>query len=135
MYECIWSSVQVSYIIEEYWCHRTPNPDVLCNKRIKFGMYHLNLKGSTKSNDLFLLFQIMSVLTVQVCSWMPSALWNLITLLLGIMPMLSTHLRIIRISLLYRIIKRQVAYSGYTFVLSYFSPVLVTWLFPFGMFF
>ncbi|GAY46513.1 hypothetical protein CUMW_097640, partial [Citrus unshiu] len=43
-----------------------------------------------------------------VCSWMPSAVWNLITLLLGIMPMLSTHLRIIRISLLCRIIKRQV---------------------------
>lgn len=31
-----WSNV-VSYIIEEYRCGRTPNPDVLCNTRIKFG--------------------------------------------------------------------------------------------------
>jgi tRNA-specific 2-thiouridylase len=31
-----WERV-VSYIIEEYRCGRTPNPDVLCNTRIKFG--------------------------------------------------------------------------------------------------
>ncbi|KAI7990543.1 tRNA-specific 2-thiouridylase MnmA [Camellia lanceoleosa] len=30
-----WKNV-VSYIIEEYRCGRTPNPDVLCNTRIKF---------------------------------------------------------------------------------------------------
>lgn len=33
-----WKNV-VSYIIEEYWCDRTPNPDVLCNTRIKFGVF------------------------------------------------------------------------------------------------
>ncbi|KAL1830577.1 hypothetical protein ACET3Z_000228 [Daucus carota] len=33
-----WSNV-VSYIIEEYRCGRTPNPDVLCNTRIKFGAF------------------------------------------------------------------------------------------------
>ncbi|CAA7048481.1 unnamed protein product [Microthlaspi erraticum] len=33
-----WERV-VSYIIEEYRCGRTPNPDVLCNTRIKFGAF------------------------------------------------------------------------------------------------
>ncbi|KAJ4978279.1 hypothetical protein NE237_009059 [Protea cynaroides] len=33
-----WDNV-VSYIIEEYRCGRTPNPDVLCNTRIKFGAF------------------------------------------------------------------------------------------------
>ncbi|KAK7262524.1 hypothetical protein RJT34_30098 [Clitoria ternatea] len=33
-----WNNV-VSYIIEEYHCGRTPNPDVLCNTRIKFGAF------------------------------------------------------------------------------------------------
>ncbi|XP_062029588.1 uncharacterized protein LOC133745518 [Rosa rugosa] len=33
-----WKNV-VSYIIEEYRCGRTPNPDVLCNTRIKFGVF------------------------------------------------------------------------------------------------
>ncbi|XP_047263889.1 tRNA-specific 2-thiouridylase MnmA isoform X3 [Capsicum annuum] len=33
-----WKNV-VSYIIEEYKCGRTPNPDVLCNTRIKFGAF------------------------------------------------------------------------------------------------
>ncbi|GMH00048.1 hypothetical protein Nepgr_001887 [Nepenthes gracilis] len=33
-----WEKV-VSYIIEEYRCGRTPNPDVLCNTRIKFGAF------------------------------------------------------------------------------------------------
>ncbi|KAL9455180.1 hypothetical protein AB3S75_010566 [Citrus x aurantiifolia] len=33
-----WTNV-VSYIIEEYRCGRTPNPDVLCNTRIKFGAF------------------------------------------------------------------------------------------------
>ncbi|KZV34001.1 mitochondrial tRNA-specific 2-thiouridylase 1-like [Dorcoceras hygrometricum] len=33
-----WSNV-VSYIIEEYRHGRTPNPDVLCNTRIKFGAF------------------------------------------------------------------------------------------------
>ncbi|KAK9273011.1 hypothetical protein L1049_017818 [Liquidambar formosana] len=33
-----WENV-VSYIIEEYRCGRTPNPDVLCNTRIKFGAF------------------------------------------------------------------------------------------------
>ncbi|WCJ36897.1 tRNA-specific 2-thiouridylase MnmA [Euphorbia peplus] len=33
-----WKNV-VSYIIEEYRCGRTPNPDVLCNSRIKFGAF------------------------------------------------------------------------------------------------
>nr|VDD02850.1 unnamed protein product [Brassica rapa] len=33
-----WERV-VSYIIEEYKCGRTPNPDVLCNTRIKFGAF------------------------------------------------------------------------------------------------
>ncbi|KAJ4844007.1 hypothetical protein Tsubulata_010781 [Turnera subulata] len=33
-----WDKV-VSYIIEEYRCGRTPNPDVLCNTRIKFGAF------------------------------------------------------------------------------------------------
>ncbi|KAK9929958.1 hypothetical protein M0R45_027023 [Rubus argutus] len=33
-----WNNV-VSYIIEEYRCGRTPNPDVLCNTRIKFGVF------------------------------------------------------------------------------------------------
>ncbi|KAF7843902.1 tRNA-specific 2-thiouridylase mnmA [Senna tora] len=33
-----WKNV-VSYIIEEYCCGRTPNPDVLCNTRIKFGAF------------------------------------------------------------------------------------------------
>ncbi|XP_058735083.1 uncharacterized protein LOC131607051 [Vicia villosa] len=33
-----WKNV-VSYIIEEYRCGRTPNPDVLCNTRIKFGAF------------------------------------------------------------------------------------------------
>ncbi|KAJ8751258.1 hypothetical protein K2173_016439 [Erythroxylum novogranatense] len=33
-----WKNV-VAYIIEEYRCGRTPNPDVLCNTRIKFGAF------------------------------------------------------------------------------------------------
>ncbi|XVE60014.1 hypothetical protein DITRI_Ditri05aG0092700 [Diplodiscus trichospermus] len=33
-----WNTV-VLYIIEEYRCGRTPNPDVLCNTRIKFGAF------------------------------------------------------------------------------------------------
>ncbi|CDP04153.1 unnamed protein product [Coffea canephora] len=33
-----WNNV-VSYIIEEYRCGRTPNPDILCNTRIKFGAF------------------------------------------------------------------------------------------------
>ncbi|KAM1873398.1 hypothetical protein ACFX13_007235 [Malus domestica] len=33
-----WKNV-VSYIIEEYQCGRTPNPDILCNTRIKFGAF------------------------------------------------------------------------------------------------
>ncbi|XP_051120310.1 uncharacterized protein LOC127244054 isoform X2 [Andrographis paniculata] len=33
-----WNNV-VSYIINEYRCGRTPNPDVLCNTRIKFGAF------------------------------------------------------------------------------------------------
>lgn len=33
-----WKNV-VSYIIEEYRCGHTPNPDVLCNTRIKFGAF------------------------------------------------------------------------------------------------
>ncbi|XP_050223632.1 uncharacterized protein LOC126673505 [Mercurialis annua] len=33
-----WKNV-VSYIIQEYRCGRTPNPDVLCNTRIKFGAF------------------------------------------------------------------------------------------------
>ncbi|CAA6653649.1 unnamed protein product [Spirodela intermedia] len=33
-----WSNV-VSHIIAEYRCGRTPNPDVLCNTRIKFGAF------------------------------------------------------------------------------------------------
>lgn len=33
-----WNNV-VSYIIDEYRCGRTPNPDVLCNTRIKFGAF------------------------------------------------------------------------------------------------
>lgn len=33
-----WEKV-VSYIIQEYRCGRTPNPDILCNTRIKFGAF------------------------------------------------------------------------------------------------
>ncbi|KAK9939691.1 hypothetical protein M0R45_016380 [Rubus argutus] len=33
-----WENV-VSYIIEQYRCGRTPNPDILCNTRIKFGVF------------------------------------------------------------------------------------------------
>ncbi|CAH1454542.1 unnamed protein product [Lactuca virosa] len=33
-----WDKV-VSYIIDEYKCGRTPNPDLLCNTRIKFGAF------------------------------------------------------------------------------------------------
>lgn len=33
-----WSAV-VSYVLDEVKCGRTPNPDMLCNARIKFGMF------------------------------------------------------------------------------------------------
>lgn len=33
-----WNNV-VSHIISEYQCGRTPNPDILCNTRIKFGAF------------------------------------------------------------------------------------------------
>ncbi|KAJ8559537.1 hypothetical protein K7X08_003595 [Anisodus acutangulus] len=39
-----WNNV-VSYIIEEYKCGRTPNPDVLCNTRIKFGAFMDAISG------------------------------------------------------------------------------------------
>ncbi|CDY29626.1 BnaA05g15440D [Brassica napus] len=39
-----WERV-VSYIIEEYRCGRTPNPDVLCNTRIKFGAFMDAISG------------------------------------------------------------------------------------------
>ncbi|KAL3520445.1 hypothetical protein ACH5RR_018594 [Cinchona calisaya] len=39
-----WNNV-VSYIIEEYRCGRTPNPDVLCNTRIKFGAFVDSING------------------------------------------------------------------------------------------
>lgn len=39
-----WNNV-VSYIIEEYKCGRTPNPDVLCNTRIKFGAFMEAISG------------------------------------------------------------------------------------------
>ncbi|THF99874.1 hypothetical protein TEA_021104 [Camellia sinensis var. sinensis] len=41
------SIFQVSYIIEEYRCGRTPNPDVLCNTRIKFGAFMDAISGMT----------------------------------------------------------------------------------------
>ncbi|XP_028062139.1 uncharacterized protein LOC114265518 [Camellia sinensis] len=41
-----WKNV-VSYIIEEYRCGRTPNPDVLCNTRIKFGAFMDAISGMT----------------------------------------------------------------------------------------
>ncbi|KAI8573185.1 hypothetical protein RHMOL_Rhmol01G0258900 [Rhododendron molle] len=39
------SIFQVSYIVEEYRCGRTPNPDVLCNTRIKFGAFMDAISG------------------------------------------------------------------------------------------
>ncbi|XAR57624.1 tRNA sulfurtransferase [Bertholletia excelsa] len=39
-----WENV-VSHIIEEYRCGRTPNPDVLCNTRIKFGAFMDAISG------------------------------------------------------------------------------------------
>ncbi|CAH9076764.1 unnamed protein product [Cuscuta europaea] len=39
-----WNNV-VSYIIDEYRCGRTPNPDVLCNTRIKFGAFMDTISG------------------------------------------------------------------------------------------
>lgn len=39
MHNRIISLFQVSYIINEYRYGRTPNPDVLCNTRIKFGPF------------------------------------------------------------------------------------------------
>ncbi|CAH9090328.1 unnamed protein product [Cuscuta epithymum] len=39
-----WNNV-VSYIINEYRCGRTPNPDVLCNTRIKFGAFMDTISG------------------------------------------------------------------------------------------
>ncbi|XP_010519263.1 PREDICTED: uncharacterized protein LOC104798769 [Tarenaya hassleriana] len=39
-----WEKV-VSYIIAEYRCGRTPNPDVLCNTRIKFGSFMDAISG------------------------------------------------------------------------------------------
>ncbi|KAG5566270.1 hypothetical protein RHGRI_002016 [Rhododendron griersonianum] len=40
------SIFQVSYIVEEYRCGRTPNPDVLCNTRIKFVGSEFLLQGA-----------------------------------------------------------------------------------------
>ncbi|KAH7864943.1 hypothetical protein Vadar_000200 [Vaccinium darrowii] len=39
-----WNNV-VSYIVEEYRCGRTPNPDILCNTRIKFGAFMDAISG------------------------------------------------------------------------------------------